>query len=415
MTLTRGFWLPQLPPRWAVSPAKSLFGNRTEPSHDDDVHLTPSQKYGVLTQEAYMEVSGSSVVLNLTGSDRMRHVEPDDFIIHLRSFQGGIERSELRGKVSMAYTVLAPRRPLVPRFYQYLMKSAIYVGALGSTTDQLRDGQSIKHDGFARLDLPEPPPGEQQAIADFLDRETAQIDAMIEANDALASQLNARRDSLIHGVLNGMEPGPRVPLKHAVRYQEGPGIMAADFREEGTPLLRVSCVKGGTVTLEGCNYLDPGKVRSTWSHFRVKRGDLLISASASMGSVSEVVADEVVGSIPYTGIIKITPTTMTKDYARWFFRSPDFMRQVIELRTGSTLQHFGPSHLGQMNVCLPDRQEQDRRSQVLNHESARMDAVIAEAARVTALLRERREALITAAVTGRIDPHTGIERLEDAS
>src|SRR4051812_19615822 len=102
-------WLEQIPHAWDVLPAKALFSERRESCHADDVHLTPSQAYGVLPQEEYMAVTGSRVVLNLAGQDNMKHVEPDDFIIHLRSFQGGLERSALRGKVSTAYTVLSPR------------------------------------------------------------------------------------------------------------------------------------------------------------------------------------------------------------------------------------------------------------------------------------------------------------------
>lgn len=256
---------------------------------------------------------------------------------------------------------------------------------------------------------------EQLKIADFLDRETAQIDAMIEANEALISLLRCRVDSLIHDTLAGGPSHARIPLKRAVRYQEGPGIMAVDFREEGVPLLRVSCVKGPTVTLDGCNYLDSGKVLTTWSQFRVRRGDLLISASASMGTISEVATDEVEGAVPYTGLIRVMPSAMTKGYAKWFFRSPDFMRQVRELRTGSTIQHFGPTHLDQMSVALPAPAEQAQQVALLDCEVGRIEQVVSEASETTSLLRERRDALITAAVTGRIDPTTGTERVEEAS
>lgn len=99
-------WPATVPAGWRVVPAKGAFIERREKSGPDDVHLTPSQSYGVLPQNEYMRITGNRVVLNLEGQDNMKHVEPDDFVIHLRSFQGGIEWSGVAGKVSMAYTVL---------------------------------------------------------------------------------------------------------------------------------------------------------------------------------------------------------------------------------------------------------------------------------------------------------------------
>ncbi|KTS04015.1 hypothetical protein NS283_10370 [Microbacterium testaceum] len=193
------------------------------------------------------------------------------------------------------------------------------------------------------------------------------------------------------------------PLKRAVGYQEGPGIMAADFRDAGVPLLRISSVNTATATLEGCNFLDPDLVRDRWSRFRVALGDLLISASASMGTIAEVATDDVVGAVPYTGIIRISQGKMLRDFAKWFFISEEFLMQVEALKTGSTIQHFGPSHLGQMWVGLPPVSEQRAIAARLRHSTARIDESIRIAERGVTLARERRTALITAAVTGKVD------------
>lgn len=110
-------WLGEIPSHWAVVPAKALFSLRAEKALPNDIHLTPSQKFGVLPQVEYMEITGSRVVLNLTESGQMKHVEQNDFVSHLRSFQGGLELSRVRGKVSGAYTVLKPRRDQNPEFW----------------------------------------------------------------------------------------------------------------------------------------------------------------------------------------------------------------------------------------------------------------------------------------------------------
>ena len=186
-------WLGEIPTDWNVVPSRALFGERKTRSSASDIHLTPSQKYGVLPQSQYMEITGNKVVLNLSGSDNMRHVEPGDYISHLRSFQGGLEHATLSGKVSAAYTVLKPKTPVDARYFKYLFKSALYVQALQTTTDQLRDGQSIRFGEFSLIPLPHPPIAEQRAIADFLDRETAQIDAFITKNEELITLLTERR------------------------------------------------------------------------------------------------------------------------------------------------------------------------------------------------------------------------------
>lgn len=151
---TEAAWLPEIPSAWSMVPAKTLFANRNELSRGDDVHLTPSQKFGVVSQEDYMQLSGSSVVLNLSGADRMKHVEAGDFVSHLRSFQGGLERSKLVGKVSAAYTVLAPKGSVFGPFFGHLLKCDRYVQALRVTTNQLRDGQSIRYQEFGQVPLP---------------------------------------------------------------------------------------------------------------------------------------------------------------------------------------------------------------------------------------------------------------------
>ena len=208
MSVERDDWLPALPSGWAAVPAKSLFSLRSEKSRPDDVHLTPSQKYGVIPQSEYMEITGSRVVLNLVGADNMKHVEPGDFVIHLRSFQGGVEFNQHRGKVSAAYTVLTPTPLAEPRFFRWLLKSERYIQALQVSVDQLRDGQSIRYGDFAKIDLPLAPPDVQRRIADYLDRETATIDALIERQASLKTKLMEFREQLIsHLTAEGLDAG----------------------------------------------------------------------------------------------------------------------------------------------------------------------------------------------------------------
>ncbi len=145
-----------------------------------------------------------------------------------------------------------------------------------------------------------------------------------------------------------------VPFPSAVDFQEGPGIMARDFHEAGVPLIRVTNLVNGSVSLQGCNYLDPEKVQQKWNHFRLSSGDLLVSSSGTLGRVA-IVAQDQGGIIHYTGIIRMRPADASIDpgFVRYFVISSLFQEQALALSAGSVLQHFGPSHLKKMTFPAP--------------------------------------------------------------
>jgi len=196
-------WLGKVPAHWSILPAKAVFRSTSTKAGDEEEHLTPSQKFGVLSQKDYMQVSGSRVVLQSTDSGNMKLVLPGDFISHLRSFQGGLEVSGLRGKVSGAYTVLRPLRKHDSGYFKWLLKSNMYVQGLQTTTDQLRDGQTIRMEQLKLLPLPFPELGEQGSIASFLDHETSQIDTLVKMTKKAIELLKERRQALITQVVTG--------------------------------------------------------------------------------------------------------------------------------------------------------------------------------------------------------------------
>lgn len=416
-------WLGKIPSHWGTTQSRRLFGQRKERARSSDDQLTASQKHGVIYQKDYMEIEGQKVVQVIRGAEILKHVEPNDFVISMRSFQGGIEWCGLCGSTSSAYVVLIPTKSVVPMFFRYLLKAPVYIQALQSTTNLVRDGQALRYENFTLVDLPTVPLAEQCNIAAFLDRETARIDALGEEQRRLIELLKEKQKAVIsQAVTKGLNPNAR--MKHsgiawlgevpehweirkfnaAIDYQEGPGILAIDFKEDGVPLMRVSGVQSRWATLIGCNYLDPEKVDKIWAHFKLVDGDLIISASASMGTVCEVGA-EAVGAIPYTGLIRLRPKSgrTVRDYVRALVGSSLFFTQIDQLKAGATIQHFGPTHLGRMIVTIPPLEEQSEIAKYVDEQHRRFDDLIAVAEQGIALLQERRAALISAAVTGKID------------
>ena len=149
------------------------------------------------------------------------------------------------------------------------------------------------------------------------------------------------------------------PFPDVIDFQEGPGILAKDFREAGVPLVRLSGLDRGGSVLEGCNYLDPEAVAKKWAHFGLAKGDILLSTSASLGRIA-VVGEDGVGAIPYTGIIRMRSrdARLVADFIRYLLEGPDFQRQAEMVGAGSVIRHFGPMHLRQMTVRLPPPDEQ---------------------------------------------------------
>ena len=411
-------WLGEIPADWDVLPARALFRNPSEPSKPDDIHLTPSQKYGVLPQNEYMEISGSRVVLNLSGSEQMRHVEAGDFISHLRSFQGGLEYSPFEGKVSNAYTVLRPRRPFVAGYFKHLFKSTMYVQGLQTTTDQLRDGQSIRFKQLALLSLPEPPLEEQRRIADFLDRETAKIDALIAKQEQLITTLDERKQAAVSQVLSlGLknevsmkESGVKwlgevpshwdvVPIKWLTSVRRGSSPRPIDdpkyFDENGEwAWVRISDVTASKGLLR--------QTRETLSELgsslstKILPGELFVSIAGTVGMPA--IAD--IKCCIHDGFVYFPTLTLNRKY---LYRILESGRCFGGLGKLGTQLNLNTDTIGNIRVPIPPPRELDEIVEFIDAEVEKANALVARVQTAVALLLERRQALISAAVTGKLE------------
>lgn len=104
-------WLGQIPSNWEVVYPKALFSQRKERAMEEDRQLTASQQLGIMFQDEYMETTGQRVVVVEKDFSILKHVEQGDFVISMRSFQGGLEYSENTGCISSAYHA-AEQEPL---------------------------------------------------------------------------------------------------------------------------------------------------------------------------------------------------------------------------------------------------------------------------------------------------------------
>lgn len=187
--------LPGFSGKWRKIKAGELFTSSSIKGNPDEVLLSATQEYGVIPRD---QLEGR-VTMPKGNLGSFKLVEEGDFVISLRSFQGGIEYSKYRGIVSPAYNVLKPIIEIDKAFYQFYFKSSDFIGHLAVAVIGIRDGKQISYDDFCFVKIPYPNIDEQKAISCIL----LQADKEIElANEKLA-RLQSQKRGLMQQLLTG--------------------------------------------------------------------------------------------------------------------------------------------------------------------------------------------------------------------
>ncbi len=207
------YWIGEIPEHWEVRRSKFLFTQRKERAWKTDVQLSATQAYGVIPQSEYEALSGSTVVKIQFHLDKRKHVEKDDFVISMRSFQGGLERAWSSGCIRSSYVVLRPLEEINPDFYGYLLKLPSYIKALQRTGNFIRDGQDLNFDNFSQVDLFIPPLEEQKAIAEYVKEFMVSSDKGIELLQKQIEKLKEYKTTLINSAVTGKIKVPEVDLE----------------------------------------------------------------------------------------------------------------------------------------------------------------------------------------------------------
>ncbi len=197
-------WLGKIPIEWDVIPSNLLFFDSVKKVEGEVELLTASQKYGVISQRKFMELE-TQVPVQKRNLNDLKDVQKGDFVISLRSFQGGIEIAQESGGVTPAYTVLKQKKyDIHPEYYKYFLKSTMYIQALRSTVlDTIRDGKSIKFSHFSQVPLILPPFEKQVEIAKYLDSFNESIKKIIKDKNKLIKELEQYKKSLIYEYVTG--------------------------------------------------------------------------------------------------------------------------------------------------------------------------------------------------------------------
>jgi len=420
-------WLGQVPEHWEVRRTKTILRERSDKGFPNEPLLAATQTKGVIRKEQYE----NRTVLALKDLHLLKLVETGDFVISLRSFQGGIEYARERGIISPAYTIVYPRDANNHAYLAFLFKSRPYIENLQLFVTGIRQGQNIDYERLSRSPLPLPPLPEQTAIVRFLDYMDRRIRRFIRAKQKLIKLLEEYRQALIHQAVTGKidvrtgQPYPtykdagvpwlgQVPAHWEVR------------RLRNIVELRVSNVdkhsKEGEQPVRLCNYVDVYRheriranmqfMKATASveeieRFRLERGDVLITKDSEAWddiAVPVLVESAAPDLISGYHLALLRPSHVVEGaFLLRALQSPQVAYQFHVEATGVT--RYGLSHdaIKSALVPLPPLPEQTAIVEYLDAQTAKLDTAIAAARREIELLREYRERLIADVVTGKVD------------
>ncbi|MGX5670213.1 restriction endonuclease subunit S [Kocuria rhizophila] len=301
-----------------------------------------------------------------------------------------------------------------PKFIAYALNSIDYsLYIKGSTRDKLNQSE------LSSIEIPVPELSTQQIITDYLDHETAEIDALIADTTALMDTVALRRRSLIDHVFMASE-WPEVALKYRGELRSGLTLgRTHDGETRSYPYLRVANVQVGRVKLDEIATINLPIAEA--ERYRLHEGDVLMTEGGDRDKLGR-------GAIWGAEIEPMLHQNHVFAFRCGSLLSPEFLVYGLEAtparvyfdqtaRQSTNLASTNSTVVKNFRLPMPPLEEQHRVVASLNHELTYMSDMVANAKKVAALARERRAALITAAVTGQIDVTArnkpAAEQLED--
>lgn len=408
-------WIGEIPEGWRTINPKALFTQRKDKAQKGERQLTSSQQYGILYQDDYMELTGSKVVTVEKDFDILKHVEAGDFVISMRSFQGGLEYSTKSGAISSAYVMLVPNLELVyPRFYRWLLKSSVYIDALQRTTNMVRDGQAMRYSNFAQVRLFTLPLDEQKSRADFLDLECSSIDKILFKTRSSIEEYKKLKQAVITQAVtkgvrgeremkdSGVEWIGEIPKEWDILDLVAHTSMLTPMRDRPEnldgpiPWIRIEDFDGKYISSSKASL---GVSKETVRSMNLKIypvGTILCTSSCIMGKCA-IVSRELVSNQRFIGII---PDQNTCENFLYYLMLSNSERMNY-LATGALQANLSRSSFEHLKVQFPSYQEQKEISDYLNTKCAEIDKLIAKKEQLVKELESYKKSLIYEVVTGK--------------
>jgi type I restriction enzyme, S subunit len=419
-------WLGEVPSHWETARSKRLFRQRKEFAQSDDQQLSATQAFGVIPQALYEQRTGYRVVKISMHLDKRKHVQADDFVISMRSFQGGLERAWAAGAIRSSYVVLEPSAEVSAGYFQHLFKSHQYINALRATSDFIRDGQDLNFNNFCGVDLPLIPLQEQAAIARFLVWATNRLDRAIRAKRRIIALLQEQKQAIIHrAVTRGLDPSE--PLKDsgipwlgeipehwevrkiravASRVTKGttPTTLGKQFVASGIRFVKVESISANRNILEWkCAFIDDATDRLL-SRSKLRANDVVVSIAGAIGRPAIISPSLLPANTNQAvGIISPLNHLCRSEWLTYVLASPMCLRSLSDSSVQTAQANLSLTSLGRAAIGLPHVHEQDMIVARLSIVVSSVANTISRLEREIDLIREYRTRLIADVVTGKLD------------
>jgi len=314
---------------------------------------------------------------------------------------------------------LRPRPSIVARFLYYQLLSPGFINYIdGLTYGTKMPRTSAEQVGDTLVTVPSL--AEQQAITAFLDYETGRIDSLVAMKKRLVELLQEKRAALIsRAVTKGLDPSAPmkdsgvpwvgeipaywdvIPLKRVVRIRYGLGQPPAESAE-GLPLLRATNVDSGKIVVKDLMHVDPDDVPQGRGANLVP-GEIIVVRSGAYTGDSAIIPPRFQGAIAGYDLVA-TVTNAVDDFIAWQLLASHVRDIQIRFESLRAAQpHLNAEQLAGILVSLPPKSEQREIASYLGWETAKLDVLEIKVRAVISQLVEYRAALISAAVTGKID------------
>ena len=402
-------WLTQIPDSWEDIKIKFLFSELSEKGYPDEPLLVASQNMGVVPKGVY----GNRTVQATKDLHLLKLVRVGDFVISLRSFQGGIEYAYYQGIISPAYTIMVPKQKIVPGYFRYLAKSRLFIELLQLCVTGIREGQNIDYGKLKNHLIPVPPSEEQDQIVRYLDWQTSKVNRLINAKKRIISLLEEQQQATIaYVVIRGLDQNAelmdsgidyigkvpahwKVLLNHRI-YKE----KSRKFGEEETVLSLSQ--KDGLLPYE--NMKERSLHTASYENWKlVFPNDLVLNRfKAHLG---------VFFSSNYRGIVTFhygvyePVMKISSKYYEALYHTPEFRRVFASKSNGMTvgLQNLSNTNFYSVYTVYPPYEEQCQIVCKIKEIEEKYRDLIAKINQEIDCLHEYRTRLISDVVTGQID------------
>jgi len=385
--------------------------------------MSVSQIHGVIPRSELVGDSGRAEDLG-----KYKVALAGDIVLNrMSAYNGALGVARQNGIVSPDYLVMTPSPLADPEFVAAWLKTPLGVSemarrlrGIGSAEAKQVRTPRVNESDLRLIPIALPPIAEQRAIADYLDRETARIDTLIEEQRRLIEMLRERRESVVDSTLahhglkisseleayDGMLPdGWRLILLGRTLQQLTNGFVGPTrdiLVDAGIRYIQSTHIKSGRIDFERRPFYVSREWHEQRPRIHLRQGDVLIVQTGDIGKVAVVPADFGESSCHALQIARVRPELLSGEYLGAFLSSRIGYQSLLARATGAMHPHL-EAGIRSAPIVVPPLEIQTQIVNEVTCETAKIDALIAETETFIELSRERRSALITAAVTGQID------------